>query len=596
MELVYLLNNESFTSKREVYLSSEFSFEEKLFEFTIEKNNDFQRIDNFFESRISNVTAFIGKNGTGKTTNVCKPIMAANWLTYDFLIFKKDNKLLIFKHPTKENLKLNNKTNYESEEIIISDRTAEDGYSEINSKSNNEFKELVRLYYSNSYSDAPFATRSILDDISTSGLISKELSLIKGENEKTKGDGFTNFKLNELKHQIEFLDSEIGKEFSSNMNMNSKIIVSHLPQNTRFRENQFDGINLFSGISEINKNKTGDGFIEITSLPRAPRIAIILWSFVYNLPSKIQLDYLEFLRRKQVDFYENEIRLDDEDPNLNAFIEPLLSLLNSFIDHIDHHYIMKKGNHFFFSGTTFSIPVQIGKEFVDIHSKWLKEKISDYNFQWNISAGEYSYLSLFARIYGHRYRLMKQYFLLVIDEGDTNFHPEWSRKYINLLNDWIPKILSRAKGIQLVLTTHSPYVLSDLPSNNVFTLTKDKGDLRMQKPSKNTFGANINDLLANDFFLENGLIGEFAKTKIQTVVDNLQTDKDFIPERKIEKEEIMSTIQVIGEPFLKDKLLEMYKYKFKENDLIESEIEKLKSKLEKYENLKNRPDDTDYTE
>jgi hypothetical protein len=596
MELVYLLYNQSFASQREINFSSKLIFREDQSSFIIDEKIGSEDFDDFFDNKISNITAFVGRNGTGKTTNICKPIMAPNWLTYDFIVFKNNGKLLVFINP-RISKEIKNNTKYNIEKHLIKDLGPNDGGEEIYSKSNKELNELVRLYYSTSYSEAPFPTKSIFDDISTSGLISKEISLIRGKDSESRSedfssDSFINFKFNELTRQIDFLASDIGQDFSSNLNMNSKIGVNHLPKTTKNKNHLLEGIILFSQFEEINKEKIGDGLIDISKISGAPRIAIILWSYVYNLSSKIQQDYLEFLRRKQFDFHANEIKLDKEDVYLEGFIGPLITLINNNISDIEDHYVMKKGNNYLYSNTIFSIPVQIGKKFIEIYKKFLNDKISKYHFYWNISSGEYSYLSLFSRLYG--LDSSNKYFLIVIDEGDTNFHPEWSRKYVKLLNEWIPKIMSGAKGIQLVLTTHSPYVLSDLPSSNVFTLNKVEGKIVVENPSNLTFGANIHDLLANDFFLENGFIGEFAKGKIQTVIDNLQMDKDFKPRKLIKKEEIIETIKIIGEPFLKDKLLEMYKQKFEEeDDLLNIEIEKLKSKIQRYESLKNKKNDTD---
>ena len=583
--------NNDYVTKKDLTFSTNVTVKEELFSFIIEENTSNNIISNFFGEKISSVTAFIGKNGTGKTTNVCKPIMAQNWLTYDLIIFLKIDELLVFKNPLISK-KIENQTKYKLREITISDTRIGDGFQEINSKSNEELNDFIRLYYSSSYTETPFDTKSINDDISTSGLIAKELSIIVGKESEGKieyssNDSFTNFKFNDLRQQIEFLESEIGKEFSTNLNLNTKINVSHSPSQIRVVENQFENIELFSEFeNSINKNLS-NGLIDITSLPGAPRIAIILWSFVYNISYTLKEEYLTFLRRKQINFYANTIELEEEDVNLNVFIGPLLELLNSIIDHIEDHFILRNGLNNIITNTSFSIPIEIGQRFINIHTNQLKEKINNYNFKWNISSGEYSYLSLFSRLYGSDYRIQNKYFLLVIDEGDTNFHPEWSRKYVNMLIKWIPKILSRAKSIQLVLTTHSPYVLSDLPASNVYTMKKENGKINIEHPNNSTFGANIHDLLANDFFMDEGFMGEFAKGKIQTVIDILN-HKKISKKKVINHQEIWNIIQLIGDTFLKQKMSSMFLSKFENLELLEQELAKARAEVKRLENLNKK--------
>lgn len=594
MELIYLSYNQSFTSKNEITFSTNLTFREELLTFVIEENKNIKFDSNFFGKEILSITAFIGKNGIGKTSNICKPIMASNWLFYNFLVFKKESELLVFKNPSKKSTSIDNKTKYKHKEITITDLGPNDILEDINSQTNEELKNFIRIYFSTAYSESPLTTKSIHDDISTSGLIAKELSLIKGEekpyNKESKvqtKDSFTNFKFNELKNQISFLESKIGKEMTSELKMNTKIKVSHFPKNRQFNYNHFENLELFKEFEKISSKKIENGLIDITKSPPAPRIVIIVWSLVCNLGIQVQEEFINFLNRKKVSFYDNKIELDEDDVNLNVFIGSLIKLLNNTIDHVEEHYIIKMENYFVFSNTTFSIPFQIGNKFIEIFSKHLRDKITNYVFQWNISAGEYSFLSLFSRLYSSKYRAFENHYLLVLDEGDSNFHPEWSRKYMKLLIDWIPKILFRAKSIQLVLTTHSPYVLSDLPSQNVYTLKIENGNLKIEHPTNLTFGANIHDLLANEFFLEDGFMGEFAKGKIQTVID-LLNEKDTEIINSINQKELWDTINMIGEEFLKQKLKSMFLSKFENPEYLKQELSKARAEVLRLENLNRK--------
>ncbi|MDQ1772509.1 AAA family ATPase [Labilibaculum sp. A4] len=204
------------------------------------------------------------------------------------------------------------------------------------------------------------------------------------------------------------------------------------------------------------------------------------------------------------------------------------------------------------------------------------------SFQWDgLSYGENEVLKMGSRIYTALLKEPKKnHCLLTIDEGELGFHAEWQRKYLplvlNLLTNLFPDI-----SFQVILTSHSPFLVSDLPKENIIFLDKEKetGLCRVCKPEDmtHTFGANIHSLYRNSFFLENGLMGEFAKGKIDKVIRNLSND--IINDKdKMSSEDIQFVIQQIGEPLIKNKLLEMYNQHF--NFSLEDRIVKLEKELE----------------
>lgn len=111
---------------------------------------------------------------------------------------------------------------------------------------------------------------------------------------------------------------------------------------------------------------------------------------------------------------------------------------------------------------------------------------------------------------------------VILDEIELYYHPNLQRNFIQDLlisfqNNYVNN--EQIKGINIVLSTHSPFILSDIPLSNVLRL---KEGLPVGKSEEQTFGANIHQLLHNDFFLESGFIGEFSKVKINEVVDFLR--------------------------------------------------------------------------
>ena len=84
------------------------------------------------------------------------------------------------------------------------------------------------------------------------------------------------------------------------------------------------------------------------------------------------------------------------------------------------------------------------------------------------------------------------------------------------------------KPVQIIVTSHSPFILSDFPRQNVIYMNKHDGKTIIEKSDnqKQSFGANIYTLLKEAFFFKNGAIGEFAKKKIYKVYEDLKSEKN----------------------------------------------------------------------
>lgn len=134
----------------------------------------------------------------------------------------------------------------------------------------------------------------------------------------------------------------------------------------------------------------------------------------------------------------------------------------------------------------------------------------------NLSDGEIIYYNTFSSIFAEIMRAneRKTDCVLVLDEPDLNLHPEWCRLFINDCIGIVNKY-SEVK-VQFIVATHSPYMISDLLRDNVYTLQKnEKSRILISKPKK-TFAANIIDILSDSFFLDY-TVGEFAKNKLKKI-------------------------------------------------------------------------------
>lgn len=195
---------------------------------------------------------------------------------------------------------------------------------------------------------------------------------------------------------------------------------------------------------------------------------------------------------------------------------------------------------------------------------------------------------------------------IIFDEIELYAHPDYQKKFLNDLLIAINSVYQRYDNLNILFITHSPFILSDIPKQNVLFLEVDE-ITKKSKPQNfkrmNTFGANITDLLADSFFVNDGLIGDLAKDKISITLEwlkrkaNEKSKKNNLKDlfeisenikipifdnenKKIEYHK--KIINLIDEPIVKQKLKEMFVNFVSEDITFKNEqIQELEEKLKK---------------
>lgn len=145
---------------------------------------------------------------------------------------------------------------------------------------------------------------------------------------------------------------------------------------------------------------------------------------------------------------------------------------------------------------------------------------------------------------------------VIFEEIELYFHPEYQRMVVKMLVEKLQAIEFRhIKRVNVIVVTHSPFILSDIPICNVLFLKDGKSAIgRIQE---NTFGANIHGLLKNGFFLPSLPMGEFAYDKINELFERLNGYK-LNPNSEQQKDWFYSNIMRVGEPYLREQLMKLY--------------------------------------
>ena len=204
-------------------------------------------------------------------------------------------------------------------------------------------------------------------------------------------------------------------------------------------------------------------------------------------------------------------------------------------------------------------------------------------FYYNMSTGEANILKVMSYVKWLQMNSSQGTCQLVVDELESGMHLEWSRSLINFLVNYINEI-NKVGGMnfQLIFTTHSPYMLSDIKPGNVIMIEKNQETGYSEgKVLQNTFAKNIQEIMKEN--LIDNIYGDFALAKINSMIERLNREDEL----EGTEEELLKEIHLISEPILRNKLLEMYDKKYNTSEFsIEKQLQKLNLNEEQREQVR----------
>lgn len=487
--------------------------------------------NNFFGKGITEVTGIIGMNGSGKSNIlelVCKVLKRGNTtLSEEFLIIVETENGLVCYHnflvnPQSINCTINFKL-YES-----------------------SIDPLKVVYFSNVYDQRITNFDKEVSDISSNKRFSKPNIHLHGKNKS------------DFEYQLNFIRSNLYKEIG--VPSPERILITSNVWNKRFTSNQkllifgdyLEHYNRFEsdlrkrlrGIKE--KNRLFYLIVFAFFKETASNLRIINFKKGHN-PSTILRSFFSTIQdHRSTEDLVNEIilwllKLRPIIQVLQSISRknPVVKLLNllNIIDEL--RFVL------FEIDTTFETEGRRSK-LTELYSfnfhenqfdQILKillilEKNTYFRVDWlGISSGHKAYLNLFSLIFAEVKRTKKPNLILCIDEGDLYLHPQWQLEFFSNLTLVLPKIYSG--NIQLILTSHSPFLLSDIPKQclTILDTSIEGGTINGEELLKETFAANIYDLYEAPFFLGNQKKSVFSTKKIKeiiTLVENKNSTDDEI--------------------------------------------------------------------
>ncbi|MDM5264837.1 AAA family ATPase [Bacillus wiedmannii] len=611
------------------------------FELYIKPNSNY--LENFFQleehslesvANIKNITAVVGQNGAGKSSVV--DFLKENFGIDELIDCEEESENERYLYILRE-YKNKRMEHYicSSKEIRVDiklDKEISYFYERrIGSGLPRNLKDTTLIYFSNVYDNKEEYISEKMLNISTNYLSS---SFSRYKSNFIQGEG-TNFKFQEVKRQIRFiqvvkkelkqfglpfkLPDQIDLIFIAATNFSSVSVSDSIPE---------EKIDVFRSIKMIRSYIRKDQFQTPQDGEEREFImgfAICILNHLFyelserEIRNKIKGIPFHFFQDKEVCNCKNDFnRLIDGIKRLSKLIENeidgleyltkmlqslavfMLMYYKTYRYRVSHHKVKRPGRRQY--KFSFNLEDLSGREFEEFIELYESSCVTDefINFSWKeLSSGQKALLNIYSRFYfvSKRPELIgnsKDDLIILIDEGEVYLHPHWQGKFLNSLIEYFPVVFRNSdaikqRNIQLILTSNSPFIVSDLPSTNVIFLKKDGENTIIiddLEEYHQTFAANIHSLLAHSFFMEDGVTGAFAKRKINEIAHLLvkeDINKILQNEKKIER-----TINLIGEPLIRNKLSQMLKDRLSTRMIsVNNEIKNLKSRIVELENWKN---------
>lgn len=204
-----------------------------------------------------------------------------------------------------------------------------------------------------------------------------------------------------------------------------------------------------------------------------------------------------------------------------------------------------------------------------------------------------------------RYRVKYHNISLVFDEAELYYHPDFQKQFVGKLIkmlSWCHINHNIIRGVNLLIVTHSPFVLSDIPLEH--TLYLKDGSVVIK--DKETFCGNVHEMLGGNFFM-NYSIGDVAKENVEEII-RLYNQKDDDNEQYNNSKQYRDNYirynyvaSIIADNYLQKKVKEMLeelnlKYTQEDITFLDKQIIDARKRLEELEQMRNNINKQNYND
>ena len=126
--------------------------------------------------------------------------------------------------------------------------------------------------------------------------------------------------------------------------------------------------------------------------------------------------------------------------------------------------------------------------------------------------------------------------LLILDEPESHFNPEWRSELLSIVEKYSDSELS-----ELIVSTHSPFVVSACPADRMLHFQKSGGNVKIERMSTETYGAAFDTLLKTVFNF-GALISKKPLEEIRLLLKDDPRNVD-------ERDNLLERLERFGESF-----------------------------------------------
>jgi predicted ATPase len=247
--------------------------------------------------------------------------------------------------------------------------------------------------------------------------------------------------------------------------------------------------------------------------------------------------------RVQHEKYKDDMLSKTESLLLGQKYHEILNTLGN-ISHIQHKYIQEYTINKHDELSSFNADYII--DLTNCISRLPSMLVNNMPYGWNgFSTGEFAKLNIFSELYTYIHNEKNSGInnhLIVMDEVDLYLHPDWQRTFLSELLDFI-NVEFPKNSVQLILSTHSPIIISDFLPEDIVSLDKNGGKTEIVESFG--FGSHITDLYIDGMHLKS-TFGEHSKKAINNILNRKKsgtlTKHDLRLVRKIKSKNIQQMI------------------------------------------------------
>jgi len=138
----------------------------------------------------------------------------------------------------------------------------------------------------------------------------------------------------------------------------------------------------------------------------------------------------------------------------------------------------------------------------------------------NLSDGEQQFLHTM----GICLMLKDKSALLLLDEPETHFNPDWRSKFIRTLKKSLVHSQSNNLMTDILITSHSPFIISDCYPDKVIAFEKGKQPINARDMNFRTYGTSV-DIITENIFKNRNTIGDLARKEIEDIQTEISKRK-----------------------------------------------------------------------